>query len=94
MPCDCLNARVSAVLPEGFPAAVDLVLMRAVKLGEPELSALVSRLSRGGRLLVWSGERSEIRLGGLELVRSVPLRGSRSRRIAEWAPSGRGRGDD
>ena len=94
MPCDCLNARVSAALPEGFPSAVDLVLMRAVKLGEHELSALVSRLSRSGRLLVWSGERSEMRFEGLEAARSVPLGGSRSRRIAEWVPSGRERGDD
>lgn len=86
LPCNCLNARVTSALPEGFPPKVDLVLIRAVRLGGKELSALVSRLSESGRVLLWSGERPGKRIEGLEAIRSVPLEGSRSRRIVEWVP--------
>jgi len=84
LPCHCLNARVTSVLPEGFPPSVDLVVMRAVRLGGKELSALVSRLSEAGRFLLWTGESPEMRIEGLEVARSVPIRGSRDRRIVEW----------
>jgi 16S rRNA (guanine527-N7)-methyltransferase len=84
LPCRCLNARVAPALPEGFPPSVDLVVMRAVRLGGKELSALVSRLSEAGRFLLWAGERSESRIEGFEVARSVPIRGSRDRRIVEW----------
>ena len=84
LPCHCLNARVTAALPEGFPPQVDLVLMRAVRLSEKELSAVVSGLSRRGRLLLWSGKNAPETVVGMEMGRSLEIEGSQSRRIVEW----------
>jgi 16S rRNA (guanine527-N7)-methyltransferase len=91
LPCHCLNARVTSALPEGFPTQVDLVLMRAVRLGEKELSALVSGLSRRGRFLLWSGDNAPFEVPGLVEGRSEAILGSRSRRIVEWVQKSRRR---
>lgn len=91
LPCHCLNARVTSALPEGFPPRVDLIVMRAVRLGGKELSALASRLSESGRLLFWAGERSEPEIEGFETARSVPIQSSTGRRIVEWVREGSGR---
>jgi len=91
LPCHCLNARVTAALPEGFPPQVDLVLMRAVRLGEKELSAVISGLSRRGRLLLWSGKNAPETVLGMEMGRSLSIEGTRSRRIIEWVQKGQRR---
>ena len=83
LPCHCLNARVTPALPEGFPPSVDLVVMRAVRLGGRELSAVASRLSEGGRFLLWAGERPEVEIEGFETARSLPIRGSSDRQVLE-----------
>lgn len=84
LPCHCLNARVSAALPGGFPSQVDLVLMRAVRLGGNELSTVASRLSPTGRFLLWSGENRPVSVEGWEIGQTRSLAGSRSRCIVEW----------
>jgi 16S rRNA (guanine527-N7)-methyltransferase len=87
LPCRCLNARVSAVIPEGFPLQVDLILVRAVRLGEREVSAVTSRLAATGRFLVWAGEEVPLVMDGLSIVREMPIVGSERRRILEIARS-------
>jgi 16S rRNA (guanine527-N7)-methyltransferase len=87
LPCRCLNARVSAVIPEGFPSQVDLVLVRAVRLGERELSAVTSRLAAEGRFMVWAGEEVPLEMEGLSVIRETPIAGSERRRILEIARS-------
>jgi len=83
LPCRCLNARVSTVIPEGFPPQVDLILVRAVRLGEREVSAVITRLAAGGRFLVWAGEEVPLAMEGLSVAREVPIAGSERRRILE-----------
>jgi 16S rRNA (guanine527-N7)-methyltransferase len=91
LPCQCLNARVTSALPEGFPPRADLIVMRAVRLGEEEFSALASRLPESGRFLLWVGERPETEIEGFEAARSVSIRGTTDRRIVEWVRQGSGR---
>ncbi len=57
--CDCLNARVSAALPQGIPESVDRVTVRGLRLGAPEIEALASRLAPGGAFLIWAGPGQE-----------------------------------
>jgi 16S rRNA (guanine527-N7)-methyltransferase len=81
LPCRCLNVRVSAPLPAALPAKIDLVTVRALKLEPAILRDLGERLTPGGRILLWVGEKDpEL---PLELVpdASVPLGGSERRRI-------------
>lgn len=81
--CVCLNARVGAAPPEGFPTDLDLVTVRALKLGPAELRTLASRLGPGGRFLCWAGEHDPEAPGGFAAGRQLPLAGGRRRRIVE-----------
>ena len=81
---DCLLGTVDRTLPEGFPPRVDWLTLRAIKVPERAWRALVSRLTAGGRVLVWAGReeplfpKSLLRVAG-----SFPLPASRSKRILE-----------
>jgi 16S rRNA (guanine(527)-N(7))-methyltransferase RsmG len=83
LPCRVLNARVSAPLPAGLPASLDMVTARALKLDPATLSALAERLEPDGRILLWLGEddpdlpRNLVPTGGLQLP------GSERRRILQ-----------
>jgi 16S rRNA (guanine(527)-N(7))-methyltransferase RsmG len=83
LPCRCLNARVSTVIPEGFPSQVDLILVRAVRLSEREVAAMITRMTARGRFLVWAGEEVPLAMEGLSVDREVPIEGSDRRRILE-----------
>jgi len=81
LPCRCLNARVSLPLPTGLPDAIDLVTARAVRLEPEVLGALASRLTPGGRVLLWVGEETPDLPSNLTPDRELPLAGSARRRI-------------
>ncbi len=83
--CICLNARVGAAPPEGLPRDLDLVTVRALKLGPPELRALASRLGPEGRFLFWAGERDPRVPEGFAAARELRLAGGERRRIVELA---------
>jgi len=76
-----LDARVEAVLPEGFPDAVDRITIRALKMTPSSLTAVAERLSPAGRILLWTGDDEPAVPGGWALARSLPLPGI-ARRIA------------
>jgi 16S rRNA (guanine527-N7)-methyltransferase len=78
--CGCLNARVGAALPQEFPQQIDVLTMRGVRLPEAALAALVERLARAGRWLVWAGSGA-IDLPGLSETSAIPLPGE-NRRVA------------
>jgi 16S rRNA (guanine527-N7)-methyltransferase len=84
--CRCLNARVAALLPPGFPDAYEVVTVRALSLPAPVLAALASRLAPGGRLLFWAGTADPELPAGLRQVRSVPLPGAEVRRLVVVEP--------
>jgi 16S rRNA (guanine527-N7)-methyltransferase len=79
--CRCLNARVGSLLPPGFPDSYEAVTVRALSLPPPVLAALASRLSAGGRLLLWAGAEEPSLPAGLRLGAEAPLPGSRVRRL-------------
>lgn len=56
-----LNARVGALLPMDFPRDIDVVTLRALRLGPEEWSAVTARVGADGRILRWVGPR-EVRL--------------------------------
>ena len=84
LPCRCLNARVGAVLPEGFPSQIDVVTWRAWRPGTAEASALADRLSDDGRFLVWAGRERPESLAGARPRRRQALPGAASREILEF----------
>ena len=53
--CSVLNARVGSSLPEKFPESLDVLTVRALRLGRQEWFALVPLLRRDGRILRWTG---------------------------------------
>jgi len=81
LPCRCLNARVNLPLPTGLPEAIDLVTARAVRLEPEVLGSLASRLTPGGRVLLWVGEETPDLPPNLTPDRELPLAGSARRRI-------------
>jgi hypothetical protein len=81
LPCRCLNVRVGLPLPASFPEELDLVTARAVRLEPEVLGALASRLSPGGRILLWVGEDVPELPPNLVPDVELPLRGSARRRI-------------
>ena len=58
LPCQCLNVRVASPLPAGLPESVDLMTVRALKLETDVLEAFARRLTPGGSMLLWVGERN------------------------------------
>ena len=83
LPCRALNARVSAPLPAGLPASLDVVTARALKLDPATLSALAERLAPDGRILLWLGEDAPDLPPELAPTGSVQLPGSERRRILQ-----------
>ena len=81
LPCRCLNARVGLPLPAGLPEEIDLVTARAVRLEPEVLEALASRLTPGGRILLWVGEDVPDLPPNLLPGRELPLAGSARRRV-------------
>ena len=63
------------------PADFDLVTARAVRLEPEVLGALASRLTPGGRVLLWIGEEVPELPPNLIPDREMPLAGSDRRRI-------------
>jgi 16S rRNA (guanine527-N7)-methyltransferase len=57
LPCRCLNVRVASPLPDGLPESLDLVTVRALRLETDVLDAFARRLTPGGSVLLWVGER-------------------------------------
>ncbi|HVT59953.1 MAG TPA: RsmG family class I SAM-dependent methyltransferase [Thermoanaerobaculia bacterium] len=83
LPCRCLNARVANPLPDGLPAEIDLVTVRALRLEPDVLGALARRLAPAGFILLWAGERDPELPPELSPAGSVPLAGTRGRRLLE-----------
>ncbi len=81
--CICLNARVGAAPPEGLPSDLDLVTVRALKLGPAQLRALASRVGPEGHFLFWAGARDPRAPEGFAVTRELPLSGGERRRIVE-----------
>lgn len=84
--CRCLNARVGPALPEGFPAAVDRVTMRAVRVTEDLLESLRPALAASGSVLLWEGAEAAATLPGWVRGRVVAA-GDSARRIVELKPA-------
>jgi len=80
--CRCLNARVGRSLPEGFPAAIDLLTSRAVAI-TPAVVDAVREGSPRLRLLLWQGRSRAPLPDGWGVSRELPLAGSEHRRIVE-----------
>jgi len=90
LPCRCLNVRVGAPLPAGFPACIDRVTARALKLDSQVLEALAERLRPSGRILLWVGDELPILPPALSMAGAARLPDSARRRIVELEPSRRG----
>lgn len=87
LPLQCLDVRVSAPLPPGFPESPRLVTVRALKLPADLLAELGRRLDPNGRILMWTGAETPTPPPGLVLARQIPLGGSERRRIVELVHS-------
>jgi 16S rRNA (guanine527-N7)-methyltransferase len=81
LPCKCLNARVANPLPAGLPETIDLVTVRALKLGTEVLGALARRLAPNGEVLLWAGEQTPDLPRELAVITSLRLAGGERRRI-------------
>ena len=79
--CRCLNARVAALLPPGFPDAYEVVTVRALRLPPPTLAAIVERLTPRGRLLLWAGTEAPALPAGWAIAAETPLSGALARRV-------------
>jgi hypothetical protein len=74
-------------LPPGFPAAIDVVTLRALKLPDPAFQALAERSAPSMRVLIWAGEAEWEAPSGFETAlpeSDQPLPGSLRRRIVVW----------
>jgi 16S rRNA (guanine527-N7)-methyltransferase len=83
LPCQCLNARVSASLPPEIPRDLDFVTLRAVNLPPAALAALLGRLRPTGALLWWRGGGDAKLPTGWAVSRQEALPGSERRRVVE-----------
>jgi hypothetical protein len=92
LPCRCLNARVASPLPAGLPESIDLVTVRALKLGTDVLADLARRLTPAGSMLLWVGERDPDLPRQLVPQTSLRLAGGERRRILQLRPAGPGSG--
>lgn len=96
----CVHGRVGESLPPGLPTRIDLITLRAVRLSSAAWRALVGRLSKGGRILCWTGRKTlnSPDLGGLPNLKSLGLTelacravgGSDDRTIVAFGKSGAG----
>lgn len=81
--CHCLNARVEPRIPLGFPARIDVLTVRALKLPSRVWTALAGRLAPGGRVLTWAGPATEKLGPPLAATGGLKLPGS-GREIVEY----------
>jgi 16S rRNA (guanine527-N7)-methyltransferase len=84
---ECLLGAVDRSLPKGFPARVDYVTLRALKLSTGAWQAILSRLAGAGRILIWAGAEAPVVPSSLRLARSLDLPRTRSKRILEMVRS-------
>lgn len=80
--CHCLDTRLSGDLPGDFPAPIDVVTVRALKLEPETWAAIGQRLSRHGRILCWCAGEPADELAEWRVGRRVRLPG-RERWILE-----------
>lgn len=80
-----VDVRVGDALPEGFPADLDRITVRALKLSPRELEALTVRLRADGEVLFWAGRDDPPAPEGWRRVREQPLPG-RTRRLLAYRP--------
>jgi 16S rRNA (guanine527-N7)-methyltransferase len=83
LPLRCLDVRVAAPLPAGFPESPVLITVRALRLSPDLLLALGRRMDPNGQILLWAGAETPSPPSGLVVARQVPLGGSERRRIVE-----------
>lgn len=88
--CTCLNARVGPLPVRGLPAAIDVISSRAVGQADMGLEALLPRLKRDGKILLWVGATPVEVPASMRIFRQLPLTGARDRRILVLVPE---RGD-
>ncbi len=88
LPLECLDVRVSLPLPAALPERLVLVTARALKLPPELLSALGSRLTMEGRILLWVGREEPPLPSDLAIRGELPLEGSEHRRILDVRRSG------
>ena len=79
--CRCLDARVGALLPTGFPHGLAVITSRALRLATTTLEVLATRLAPGGRILLWQGAEDPDLPGNLRQVGAAALPNSRERRL-------------
>jgi 16S rRNA (guanine527-N7)-methyltransferase len=89
LPCQSLNVRVASPLPAGLPESVDLMTVRALRLETDVLEAFARRLTPGGSMLLWVGERDPELPRDLLPHASLRLVGGERRRILQLVPAGR-----
>ena len=76
---------VERTLPRTLPARIDCLTLRALKLSTAGWRALLTRLDRNSRVLIWSGATAPEELPRqLELLREHPIPGSNVRRIRDY----------
>jgi 16S rRNA (guanine527-N7)-methyltransferase len=80
---DCVLGTVARSLPKGFPARVDYVTLRALKLSPPAWKSLLRTLAEDARVLIWAGREAPPTPPGLRVARELSLPGSRWKRILE-----------
>ena len=84
---ECLLGTVDRSLPKGFPARVDYVTLRALKLSAQAWQAILGCLAPEGRVLIWAGQEEPEVPKTLRGRRTLELAGTRSKRIIEFATS-------
>jgi 16S rRNA G527 N7-methylase RsmG len=81
--CRVLNARVSRPLPPEWPAQVDVLTSRALRLDRELLEELAGRMSPNGSFWLWAGEAAPELPEGWCVARELPLPGGARRRLLE-----------
>ena len=94
----CVHGRIGESLPPGLPTRIDLLTLRAVRLSSAAWRALIGRLSKGGRVLYWTGRKTlgspdlggppNLKSLGLRELERRPVEGSDDRIIVAFGKSG------
>jgi len=83
-----LGARVGAHPEPPLPDNLEIVTVRALRLGAREIGSLLPHLAAGARLLAWSGGEAPELPPELELERERLLPGSRQRHLRAYRLGG------